>query len=192
LIAFSTPLLFVYIFWKGSRALKFFSIWILLALLPFSFFVSPPVSRYGYIASVGFISMIAFLIDSCFEKEKLRVFGVIVFLLLLIFNLAGMCIYQKVFYNKKEVRRRTIDYVLSRAPVLRPGASMCFVDIPIRDDEIKGMVYLAYKDDRINVRTVNADNIPYKRAYDANIRYGCRYLFVYDPAKQGLRQVNLR
>jgi hypothetical protein len=190
LIALFAPFLFVWVFWKGSGKVKFFSIWILLTLLPFSFFVSPPVSRYVYIASVGFVSIIALMIDACLEKKGLRAFGAIVFLVLLVFNLAAMCVYQRLFYNKKEVRRNEIKYVLSKAPVLDPGASMCFVDIPIREDEIKGMIYLAYNSHGIVVRTVNADNIPYKRAYDPRIKYGCKYLFVYDPAKQMLQLLN--
>ena len=189
LIAIFAPFLFVYIFWKGANALRFFSIWVLLTLLPFSFFVSPPVSRYVYFASIGFVAMIAFLIDLCIEKKRLKAFGVTVLFLLIALNLAGMCVYQRSFYEKKEIRRNMIDYISLKAPVLRPGASMCFVDIPVRDDEVRGMIYLKYKNDKIVVRTVNADNIPYKRTYDPKRTYGCEYLFVYDPGQRRLRYI---
>jgi len=180
------PLVCVYIFWRGPGIIKFFLAWVILSLLPFSFFILPPVSRYLYVASVGFVSIVAFYIDRLINDQKYRRVGIILFMLIFVANLGGMVVYQKLFYNKKELRRQILNQILSKAPKIKSGSRLIFIDLPIREDEVKGMIFLWYKNDKYDIKTINANNFNYRQTYDIGKDYGPGYIFVYDCVKKSL------
>ncbi len=180
------------VFLYGPGKAKFFTCWGLLTLLPFSFFITPAVSRYLYIASIGYIAGVVLFIDHLLRSDKYKKIGIIIFTLLFVGNIGGMYAYQKLFYNKKEVRRQIINDVIAQAPKIKLNSRICFIDLPIRDDEIKNMIYLWYKSDRYKIYTINADNVPYRRGYDPKRRYSYDYVFVYNCAGGRTKLVNGR
>ncbi len=183
------PLIIAYAFWKGDRIIKILTVWILLTLLPFAFFITPSVSRYLYIASAGYAGIIAYFIRSMTANVRFKNAGIGVFVLILIFNLAGMLFYQHLFFQKKEVRRHLWREIKPAISGLRPDASLCFIDVPVRDDEIRGMIYLWSGSDRYRIATFNADNAACRQTDDGRGIYGYDRVFVFDCARKRLRVV---
>jgi hypothetical protein len=183
------PFVCVYVFLRGQGIVKFFLAWVVLSLLPFSLFIAPPVSRYLYVASIGVVSIIAFYIDHLISDQKYRRIGIILFMLIFAANLGGMVVYQKLFYNKKELRRQILNQILSKAPKIKSGSRLIFIDLPIREDEVKGMIFLWYKNDKYDIKTINANNFNYRQTYDIGKDYGPGYIFVYDCAHKKLKLI---
>lgn len=181
-----TPLI-LYIFFKyGSQLTKFLSAGILLILLPYSFFDMPIVSRYLYEASMFFSCLIAVILESIVKRSNVKAM-VLGFLILI--SLAGMFLYQEVFYEKKELRRDILNGYLVYSARIKPRSSLCFIDLPIREDEIKNMVYLWDAKGRHVIRVDNADNVYYRQTYHKHSKYNCNYVFVYDCIKRRLALV---
>ena len=179
-VACLSPFGVLAVFFYGSNKAKYFMIWILLTLLPFTFFITPPVSRYLYIPSIGYAAGVALFIDHLLRKDRYKKIGAIIFILLFIVNLGGMFVYQKLFYNKKEIRREIYNDIRDLKSMFHPKERLCFVDLPIRDDEIKDMIYLVLKSEDFFILTVNADNVFCKQTFDPAIKKKYDRVFYYD------------
>jgi len=174
----------VYVLFKyGSKLVKFLAASILLILLPYSFFDLPIVSRYLYEASIFFTCLIVVILESVVKRSNIKA---MVLSFLIIINLSGMYLYQKAFYEKKELRRSIIKEYLIYGLHIKPGASLCFIDLPVREDEIESMIYLWDAKAKHTIHVYNADNVYYKQTYNKNTKYNCNYVFVYDCIKRRL------
>jgi hypothetical protein len=126
------------------------------------------------------------------DSGRYRKLGILLLAAVIAFNVGGMLMYQKLFSRKKDVRKHIIEYVLQQAPHLRPGASLCFIDLPVLDGEIMGMIYLWYKNDTYQIKAINSNNVDYvscAQSYDPKAEYNYDYVFVYDCRKQALKMV---
>ena len=136
------------------------------------------------------MALVALFIDHLLKNNRLKKAGILLFTVLFIGNLGAMVTYQKLFYNKKEVRRQILKDVMAQTPKLRLHSRICFIDLPIRDDEIKNMIYLWYKGDNYRISTINADNAACEQAYDPKIKYKYDYVFVYKCAEKKVKLVS--
>lgn len=177
------PFIVCVLFKYGSKLVKFLAASILLILLPYSFFDLPIVSRYLYEASIFFTCLIVVILESVVKRSNIKA---MVLSFLIIINLSGMYLYQKAFYEKKELRRSIIKEYLIYGLHIKPGASLCFIDLPVREDEIESMIYLWDAKAKHIIHVYNADNVYYKQTYNKNTKYNCNYVFVYDCIKRRL------
>lgn len=185
LIILFFPAIISYIFKGPNNRLKFLMAAILLILVPYSFL--PPVSRYLYEATVfytAFLSIIVYYMITI--KGRLRSLGIFLFLCIFTVNISGMLVYQKLFYAKKEIRRQILKQIMVAAPEIKNGSRIVFIDLPIREDEFKGMIYMWYKGDKYDIKSINANNFNYKQTFDPKKDYGPGHIFVYNCAKKSL------
>lgn len=181
------PLVLFILFKYGDNIMRFLAACVLIIFIPYSFIDLPITSRYMYEASVFYICLISWLASSWLKKggNKRIIWALIIGFFMV--NLGGMMVYQKLFYNKKEVRRQIVNDLVAEVPSTRPGSKLCFVDLPIREDEIKAMVNLWFPTRRHSVLTVNPDNVACKQTYSAGKKYNGDYVFVYDCREKHLK-----
>lgn len=140
IVAIAIPFIALYLYFKGPEKIKFFILWTVLAVLPFSFFVTSPVSRYVYVASVGYCAILAIMIYKLPKK-----YIAIASWCLIIINIVAMLGFQTMFYKKKEIRRVVLSEIKRIEQDISQGAVVACYDLPIRTDEVAGMVSLFLK-----------------------------------------------
>jgi|GEM_PF-3527750 len=141
-LMFILPAAAAALFFRLNPISRFFLAWPAVTILPYCLFTSVPPSRYLYLPSVGFVFLLSSLILFIYDRagsKKLIAAGT---LILIFLYLAAMMAYQKVYYYKKEIRRSILNDLKAVMPEIEPGSRLYFIDIPLRQDEIKYMTYL--------------------------------------------------
>ncbi len=149
--------------YKGSKPVKFFTVWPFIALLPFTFFTTPHTSRYLYLASVGLSALLAVFISYLYANAHTRVRKIMVMagaLFIITAYLGGMIAYQKVLYYKKEIRRGILIDLQKQVKSFNAHRSYYFVDLPIREDEIRYMIYLWYGTKNLKISLIEGKEVP--------------------------------
>ncbi len=77
-------------------------------------------------------------------------------LALIIVYLGGMIACQRIFYFKKEIRKDILIDFKKQTPVLDRNKIYYFADLPIREDEIKYMLYLWYGTGGIDIKETDS------------------------------------
>jgi translation elongation factor EF-Tu-like GTPase len=114
------------------------------------------------------MSLISIFIVGAYSNTKSkmkRYFIAVLTVLLIAIYLAGMIAYQKVFYYKKEVRRGILLDLKKLFKSFDGNRSYYFVDMPIREDEIRYMIYLWYDTKDLNISLIEGK--PLRRIIEA-------------------------
>ncbi|MFC1767582.1 hypothetical protein ACFLZ2_03405 [Candidatus Margulisiibacteriota bacterium] len=165
------------------KVLNFFFLWVILTVTPFVFFITSPVSRYLYVASIGVVAIYSFLGISLLENKRFKVVGVILLCGLILSNLGGMIVAQRILWHKKELRKNILTSVLDMRGQIKEGDKIIFIDLPILETEIRGMIYLYKKSDKYDIRAINHDNASGKESDRRTIEGAKRnadHVFKYD------------
>jgi len=152
------PIVLFIILFKGDISLKFFSLWPVIAFIPFSFFTTPHTSRYMYLASVGFCSTLAIVGMNMYDHARSRMSKLSIAMIMLLIMTAYLLTsiaYQKVFYYKKEIRRQILLDFKKLSPTLDQKGHYYFANLPITENEITYMLYLWFNKDRVDIRTID-------------------------------------
>jgi hypothetical protein len=180
----------IYILRKNDRVFRFLLLSVLIIIIPYSFMTLPLVSRYMYEASMFFSVLTAYLLMAAMQKRGfIRQAGIVFLALMLTGNFFLSLGYQRVFFVKKELRRQILSSVKNDLPSIKKNKKLLFVDMPIRTDEIRYMLYLWYGHDDFKVMTINSDNFAGVRSKEKINKTLFDSIFVYDAQKKALLQI---
>ncbi|MFC1559529.1 hypothetical protein ACFL4F_00310 [Candidatus Margulisiibacteriota bacterium] len=183
------PFAIAYSIRNRIKVLNLFFLWVILTVAPFTFFITSPVSRYLYVASIGVVAIYSFIGTSLLQSKRFKMVGVVLLCGFILTNLGGMIFAQRILWHKKELRKNILISVLDMRGQIKEGDKIIFIDLPILENEIQGMIYLYNRSDKYDISAINHDNASGKESDRRTIERAKRnadHVFKYDFGKQKL------
>jgi hypothetical protein len=179
----------IFVLWKifksQNRPLKFSILWVIVSLIPFSFFVDQfyPSFRYLIIPSIGTSILLGLLVSMALKylKEKPKIFRYIIGFITVAWILSNVRLlyieeqnyerYSKNIYNMvDQLRRSHLSF-----PV---GSTLYFIGVPVENLDIRAISYVFYRGKNLKAHVVESvDKIPGEK-FKADT-----FVFKYDNSK---------